>query len=48
MKLFSPRSWNLSLKFAATITIGVAGVAFTIGAAIIAQDWRRFHDELGE
>jgi len=48
MKLFSPTSWSLSVKFAFTITAVVAGVAFTIGAAIVAQDWRRFHDDLGD
>lgn len=48
MKLFSPRSWSLSVKFALTITAVVAGVAFTIGAVIVAQDWRRFHHDLGE
>lgn len=48
MKLLSPRSWSLSVKFALTITAVVAGVAFTIGAVIVAQDWRRFHDDLGE
>lgn len=48
MRLPFTRSWNLSLKFAFTITLVVAGVAFTIGAAIVAQDWRWFHDELEE
>jgi signal transduction histidine kinase len=48
VKPLAPRSWSLSVKFALTITAVVAGVAFTIGAAIVAQDWRRFHDELGE
>lgn len=48
MKRFSPRSWSLSVKFALTITALVAAVAFTIGAVIIAQDWRRFHVELEE
>jgi two-component system, NtrC family, sensor kinase len=42
------RSWGLSFKFALTITAVVAGVAFTIGAVIVTQDWRRFHDELEE
>ena len=44
----SARSWGLSFKFALTITVVVAGVAFTIGAVIVTQDWRRFHGELAE
>jgi signal transduction histidine kinase len=48
MKLFSPSSWGLSVKFALTITAVVAGVAFTIGAAIVVLDWNRFRDELDE
>lgn len=48
MGLFYPRSWGLSLKFAMAMTAVVAGVAFTIGAVIVIQDWRRFHDALAE
>ena len=40
--------FSLSVKFALAITLLVAGVAFTIGAVIVAQDWRRFHAELEE
>jgi signal transduction histidine kinase len=43
-----PRSWNLSVKFALAMTAVVAGVAFTIGAVMVAQDWRRFHDDLAD
>ena len=40
--------FSLSVKFALAITLLVAGVAFTIGAVIVVQDWRRFHAELEE
>ncbi len=46
MSLLRPRSWSFSLKFALTITAVVAGVAFTIGAVIVAQDWKRFRGGL--
>ncbi len=46
--MFRPRSWNLSVKFVLTLTAVVAGVGFTIGAVIVAQDWRRFHNDLAE
>ncbi len=48
MKLFFSRSRGLSFKFALAITAVVAGVAFTIGAVIVVQDWRRFHQNLEE
>ncbi len=48
MQLRFSRSWGLSFKFALTITAVVAGVAFTIGAVIVVQDWQRFHKELEE
>jgi signal transduction histidine kinase len=48
MKLPFSRSRGLSFKFALAITAVVAGVAFTIGAVIVVQDWRRFHKELEE
>ena len=48
MKLFFLRSRGLSFKFALAITAVVAGVAFTIGAVIVVQDWRRFHQDLEE
>ncbi len=44
--LLRPR--RLAAKFALTITLVVAGVAFTIGAVIVAQDWWRFRVGLGE
>ena len=37
---------GLSVKFALTITAVAAGVAFTIGAVIIALNWQRFQSEL--
>ncbi len=48
MILSFSRSWGLSFKFALAITSVVAGVAFTIGAVIVVQDWQRFHKELEE
>ncbi len=46
MRLPNPRSWSLAAKITVTITAVAAGVAFTTGAVIVAQDWKRFHDEL--
>ena len=40
------RPLSLSVKFALATTLVVAGVAFTIGAVIVVQDWQRFHTEL--
>lgn len=50
MKLSLSRGWRLSLsfKFALTVTLLIAGVAFTIGTVIVIQDWRRFHEDLEE
>jgi signal transduction histidine kinase len=38
----------LKAKFALTITAVATGVGFTIGAVIVAQDWKRFHEDLEE
>ena len=48
MRLPNPRSWSLAVKIAVTITAVAAGVGFTIGAVIVAQDWKRFHQDLEE
>ncbi|WP_057957322.1 sensor histidine kinase, partial [endosymbiont of Ridgeia piscesae] len=48
MPLLSPRSWPLAIKLSLTITAVVAAVGFMIGAVMVVQDWKRFHDELGE
>ncbi len=48
MPIFSPKSWPLAIKLSVTITTVVAGVGFMIGAVMVVQDWKRFHDELGE
>lgn len=45
---WSAQNWGLSFKFAMTITIVVASVAFTIGAVIVTLDWRRFYNDLVE
>jgi signal transduction histidine kinase len=46
MRQLNPRSWSLAAKLAFTITAVAAGVGFTTGAVIVAQDWKRFHEEL--
>ena len=48
MPLLSPRSWPLAIKLSLTITAVVAAVGFMIGAVLVVQDGKRFHDELGE
>jgi len=48
MKTFPARFHSLSVKFLVIITIIVAGVGFTIGAAVIFQDWFRFREVLEE
>ncbi|MCU7891695.1 MAG: HAMP domain-containing histidine kinase [Candidatus Thiodiazotropha sp. (ex Ustalcina ferruginea)] len=47
MPVLSPKSWPLAIKLSLTITAVVAAVGFMIGAVIVAQDWKRFQDELG-
>ncbi|MCU7805846.1 MAG: HAMP domain-containing histidine kinase [Candidatus Thiodiazotropha sp. (ex Lucinoma annulata)] len=47
MPILSPKSWPLAIKLSLTITAVVAAVGFMIGAVIVAQDWKRFQDELG-
>ncbi|MCU7906887.1 MAG: HAMP domain-containing histidine kinase [Candidatus Thiodiazotropha sp. (ex Epidulcina cf. delphinae)] len=48
MPTFNPSSWSLAVKLSLTITVAVAVVGFMIGAVMIVQDWKRFHDVLGE
>lgn len=48
MPIFSPKSWSLAIKLSLTITVVITAVGFLIGAIILAQDWKRFHDLLGE
>ena len=48
MPIFSPKSWPLAIKLSVTITIIVAAVGFMIGAVMVVQDWKRFHQVLGE
>lgn len=48
MPILSPRSWPLAVKLSLTITVVVAAVGFMIGAVMVVQDWKRFHDVLGE
>ncbi|MCW9002521.1 MAG: HAMP domain-containing histidine kinase [Rhodospirillales bacterium] len=42
------RNWSLAFKLPLAFTALVAGIAFTIGAAIIMQDWFRFREALEE
>jgi signal transduction histidine kinase len=46
--LNKPRFRSLSAKFPITITVIAACVGFTIGAAVIVQDWLRFREALEE
>jgi two-component system NtrC family sensor kinase len=48
MPTLNPKSWPLAIKLSLTITVVVAAVGFMIGAVMVVQDWKRFHDELGE
>ncbi|MCU7846115.1 MAG: HAMP domain-containing histidine kinase [Candidatus Thiodiazotropha sp. (ex Monitilora ramsayi)] len=48
MLLHNPRSWSLAVKLSLTLTAAIAAVGFMIGAVMIVQEWKRFHDELGE
>jgi len=48
MLILSLKSWPLAVKLSLTITAAVAGVGFMIGAVMVVQDWKRFHDVLGE
>ncbi|MES9900536.1 MAG: HAMP domain-containing sensor histidine kinase [Sedimenticola sp.] len=48
MPIINPRSWPLAVKLSLTITTVVAGVGFMIGAVMVVQDWKLFHDALGE
>ena len=48
MSILNPRAWPLAIKLSLLITAVVATVGFMIGTLMIVQDWRRYHDELGE
>ncbi|MCG7939095.1 MAG: HAMP domain-containing histidine kinase [Candidatus Thiodiazotropha lotti] len=48
MQLTQPKTWPLAIKLSLTITTVVAAVGFMIGGVMIVQDWKRFHDVLGE
>ncbi|MES9853806.1 MAG: HAMP domain-containing sensor histidine kinase [Candidatus Thiodiazotropha sp. L084R] len=48
MFILKPKSWPLSIKLSLTITTVVAAVGFMIGGVMIVQDWKRFHEMLGE
>ncbi|HHK73579.1 MAG TPA: HAMP domain-containing protein [Rhizobiales bacterium] len=48
MKILLTRIHSLSFKFLVIISIIVAGVGFTISAAVIFQDWFRFREVLEE
>jgi len=48
MSIFANRSHSLLVKFSIAITAIVAGVGFTIGAAVIVQDWFRFQEAMEE
>lgn len=46
--LFHPRAWSLRVKLPLTLTAVVAGVAFTIGLAVVADAQSRFRADLEE
>ena len=48
MQIFSPKSWPLAIKLSLTVTIITAAVGFMIGTVMVMQDWKRFHQVLGE
>ena len=48
MPILSPKSWPLAIKLSVTITAVVTGVGFMIGAVMVAQDWTRSQEVLGE
>ncbi|MES9855634.1 MAG: HAMP domain-containing sensor histidine kinase [Sedimenticola sp.] len=48
MSILNRRSWPLAVKLSLTITTVVAGVGFMIGAVMVVQDWKLFHESLGE
>ncbi|MET0049182.1 MAG: ATP-binding protein [Sedimenticola sp.] len=48
MPILRPKSWPLAIKLSLTITAVVTSVGFLIGVLMVVQDWKRFHNELGE
>ena len=48
MAALNPKSWPLSIKLPLTITAVVTIVGFMIGAFMVAQNWSRLHEALGE
>ncbi len=48
MSLFKPKSWPLAIKLPLTITVVVTIVGFMIGTLMVAQNWSRLHEALGE
>ncbi|MFZ9037877.1 MAG: sensor histidine kinase [Gammaproteobacteria bacterium] len=48
MVVFKPKSWPLAIKLPLTITAVVTIVGFMIGAFMVAQNWSRLHEALGE
>ena len=48
MAVFKPKSWPLAIKLPLTITAVVTIVGFMIGAFMVAQNWSRLHEALGE
>ncbi len=48
MSIFKPKLWPLAIKLPLTITIVVTIVGFMIGAFMVAQNWSRLYEALGE
>ena len=48
MPILRPKSWPLAIKLSLTITAVVTVVGFMIGSVMVVQDWKRFHEVLGE
>ncbi len=48
MPIPNPKSWSLAIKLSLTITAVVASVGLMISTLMIAQDWSRFFEVLGE
>ncbi|MCP4492853.1 MAG: HAMP domain-containing histidine kinase [Gammaproteobacteria bacterium] len=48
MPIPDPKSWPLAIKLSLTITAVVASVGLMISTVMIAQDWSRFFEVLGE
>ena len=48
MPILKTKSWPLAIKLSLTITAVVTSVGFLIGVLMVAQDWKRFQNDLGE